>query len=103
MTRVDVLLIDDTQSNSFVILAHGDYVHVRLEATRMYKWMKISVKSERLSKMFSRTLRRMGDEINIMYRTYAGEANLSNIPKLLRQSTDNDWRHFSLRLPDNIG
>lgn len=100
MTRVDVLLIDDVHSNAFVVLAHGEYIHVRIETTRMYKWLKVSVRGERLFKMFSRTLRRMGDEINIMYRTYAGETNLYNIPKLLRHTADNDWWHFSLRLKE---
>ena len=103
MTKVDVLVIDDTQSNAFVILAHGEYVHVRLEATRRYRWLKISVRSERLYRMFRYYLRKMGNEINIMYRTYAGEVNLPNIPKLLRSTTDKGWRHFSLRLPDMTG
>ena len=39
----------------------------------------------------------LGDSIDITYITYAGTTTLRQVPKLVRQQKDGDWRYFKLR------
>ena len=40
----------------------------------------------------------LGDSIDITYVTYAGTVTLRQVPKLVRQQADDDWRYFKLRI-----
>lgn len=40
----------------------------------------------------------LGDLIDITYITYAGTTTLKQVPKLVRQQKEDDWRYFKLRI-----
>ena len=101
MTRIDTLMIRDTVSGTFVMLTHGDDVRIRLDRRKLYTWLRISVTDGVARSWLSSVLRSIGDTVDIEYREYRRTVSLRGVPKMVRSTPDNGWRHFSLRMPSD--
>ena len=98
MTKVDVLYVQDSGRFPKAILCHGECCHLHLCKTKTYTWITISIKGSPFQQAIMDAINSLGDSIDITYVTYAGTTTLRQVPKLVRQQADGDWRYFKLRI-----
>ena len=98
MTKVDVLYIQDSGRFPKAILCYGKCCHIHLYKTKSYTWITISIKGSPFQQALIDAINSLGDSIDITYITYAGTTTLKQVPKLVRQQADGDWRYFKLRI-----
>lgn len=93
-----MLYIQDSGRFPKAILCYGEYCNLHLYKTKAYTWIAISIKGSTFQQAFMDTINNLGDSIDITYITYAGITTLRQVPKLVRQQKDGDWRYFKLRI-----
>ena len=97
MTKVDVLYVQDSGRFPKAILCYGECCHLHLCKTKTYTWITISIKGSPFQQAIMDAINSLGDSIDITYVTYAGTVALQQVPKLVRQQADGDWRYLKLR------
>ena len=98
MTKVDVLYVQDSGRFPKAILCYEECCHLHLCKTKTYTWIIISIKGSPFQQAVMDAINSLVDLIDITYITYAGTTTLKQVPKLVRQQTDGDWRYFKLRI-----
>ena len=97
MTKIDILYIGEGEKSNKAILCYGECCHLHLCKAKTYTWITISIKGSPFQQAFMDAINSLGDSIDITYITYAGTTTLKQVPKLVRQQADGDWRYFKLR------
>ena len=98
MTKIDILYIGEGEKSNKAILSYGDCCRIYLYKTKSYTWITVSLKSLRMQQALMEVLSGMKDTIDITYVTYAGTTTLRQVPRLVRQQAEGDWRYFKLRI-----